>query len=120
MEEGRQSSLVGPAADAFARKSGVTVVSNDYFTTATKKACWESRAGKALEPSEDLETVGAVALDLHGNLAAASSAGGLTGMGHVFVESSGRVFLIAYCTSSSSASVVLWTTIHLLSQHTFY
>lgn len=79
MEKGRQSSLVGPAADAFARKSGVTMVSNDYFTTATKKACWESRAGKALEPSEDLETVGAVALDLHGNLAAASSAGGLTG-----------------------------------------
>lgn len=55
------------------------MVSNDYFTTATKKARWESRVGKVLEPSEDLETVGAVALDLHGNLAAASSTGGLTG-----------------------------------------
>ena len=44
----------------------------------------------------------------------------INSMGHVFVESSGRVFPIAYCTSSSSASVVLWTTIHLLSQHTFY
>ena len=55
------------------------MVSNDYFTTATKKARWEARAGTASEPSHDLETVGAVALDLHGNLAAASSTGGLTG-----------------------------------------
>lgn len=44
----------------------------------------------------------------------------INSMGQVFVESSGRVFPIAYCTSSSSASVVLCTTIHLLSQHTFY
>ena len=54
------------------------MASNDYFTTATKKARWEARARKTLGPPEDLETVGAVALDLHGNLAAASSTGGLT------------------------------------------
>ena len=41
-------------------------------------------------------------------------------LGHVFVESSGRVFPMAFCTSSSSASVVLGTTIHLLPQHIFY
>lgn len=78
MEQGRHSFLVGPAADGFARKSGVIMVSNDYFTTATKKARWETRARKAPDLSEDLETVGAVAFDLHGNLVAASSTGGLT------------------------------------------
>ena len=71
MDKGRQSFLVGPSADAFARESGVTMVSNSYFTTATKKARWEAQAGTTSEPSEDLETVGAVALDLHANLAAA-------------------------------------------------
>ena len=78
MDQRRSSFLVGAAADDFARKFGSTMVSNDYFTTATKKARWEARVGRALKPSEDLETVGAVALDIHGNLAAASSTGGLT------------------------------------------
>lgn len=78
MEDGRQSLLVGSAADVFTSNSGATMVLNDYFTTATKKARWEAQACKALELSEDLETVGAVALDIHGNLAAAGSTGGLT------------------------------------------
>lgn len=75
MNDGRQSFLAGPAADEFARKLGITMVPNDYFTTATMTARLELQTRKA----EDLETVGAVALDTQGNLAAASSTGGLTG-----------------------------------------
>lgn len=78
MEEKRQSVIVGSAADDFALKSGIAIVSNDYFTTPIKKARWQIRSCKALGPSEDLETVGAIALDIHGNLAAAGSTGGLT------------------------------------------
>lgn len=59
-----------PAVDGLARKWRVTIISNDYFITVIKKARWEARARKALDPS--VETIRAVALDLHGNLAAAS------------------------------------------------
>lgn len=55
------------------------MVPNDYFTTNTRKSHWEARVKKLHTPSDDLETVGAVALDLHGNLAAAGSTGGMTG-----------------------------------------
>ena len=68
---------MGSAADAFARQSGVTIVPNEYFSTASKVARWEAKVGKALERSEDFETVGATALDIHGGLAAAGSTGGL-------------------------------------------
>ena len=78
LETGQHSLLVGTAADDFARRSGIAMVSNDYFTTSTNKSRWEARTGKSLEPSDDLETVGAVALDIHHNLAAAGSTEGLT------------------------------------------
>lgn len=54
------------------------MVSNEYFTTTTRKRHWEKRNGKKQMPAEDLETVGVVALDLYGNLAAAGSTGGTT------------------------------------------
>lgn len=44
----------------------------------------------------------------------------INSMGHIAVESGGRVFPIASCTSSSSTSLVMGTTIHLLSQHIIY
>ncbi|KAL9612627.1 MAG: hypothetical protein Q9167_002797 [Letrouitia subvulpina] len=79
IENARHSFLVGLEADEFARTSGVTMVSNDYFTTASEKARWRTRTGNPPAPSEDLETVGAVALDIFGDLAAASFTGGLIG-----------------------------------------
>lgn len=112
METGQQSFLVGPAADAFARKSRVSMVSNDYFTTASKKAPWDARACKALEPSRDLETVGAVALDLHGNLAAAGSTEGLA------CKIKGRVgdtaIIGAGLSADQNIAVVWWVSVNKL------
>ena len=40
--------------------------------------------------------------------------------GQILIQSSGRAFLVASCTSSSSAASVIGTTLPLFSQHTFY
>ena len=79
LEQGRHSFLVGSAADDYGKSMGEEMVSNDYFTTTTRKAHWEGLMRKAPVPFDDLGTVGAVALDVHGNLAAAGSTGGMTG-----------------------------------------
>ena len=79
LDGARQKFLVGPAADKFASQSGLEMVPNAYFTTGTRKSHWETRMAKCSPISQDLETVGAVALDVHGGLAAAGSTGGMTG-----------------------------------------
>lgn len=40
--------------------------------------------------------------------------------GQISIQSSGRAFLVASCTSSSSAASVIGTSLPLFSQHTFY
>ncbi|KAL8929841.1 MAG: hypothetical protein Q9208_000985 [Pyrenodesmia sp. 3 TL-2023] len=70
--------LTGAAAIEVASRHGIDIVPNSYFTTATRSAHWKAYAGRLNEPGPDLETVGAVALDIQGNLAAAGSTGGLT------------------------------------------
>ncbi len=74
----RQKFIVGPAADDFASQSGLQMVPNAYFTTPAQKSHWNTRTAKYGPISQDLESVGAVALDTHGDLAAAGSAGGIT------------------------------------------
>ena len=56
------------------------MVSTGQFTTAMKRERWNARIEGSQSPavSEDFETVGAVALDSYGHLAAAGSTGGLT------------------------------------------
>ncbi len=77
--------IVGAAADDFARGKGLTMVAPDYFTTERRvKALHIMRAheqaGTAASASEAEKhgTVGAVALDSEGHLAAATSTGGYT------------------------------------------
>ncbi|MBX3172669.1 MAG: isoaspartyl peptidase/L-asparaginase [Candidatus Eremiobacteraeota bacterium] len=60
--------LVGPGADRFGQESGLEIVDPEYFITA--------RARRALRKKQG--TVGCVALDRQGHLAAATSTGGLT------------------------------------------
>ena len=83
MEAGDAVLLGGPAADSFAAASGLDIVQPDHFTTerrtkalAAMKA--HAAAGTAAKASEAEKhgTVGAVALDAEGNLAAATSTGG--------------------------------------------
>ena len=74
--------LVGDGAEEFARLQGVEMVSNEYFRTPVRQAQLHRLLGGSAEKENDLVafgTVGAVALDAAGNLAAATSTGGMTG-----------------------------------------
>jgi L-asparaginase / beta-aspartyl-peptidase len=74
--------LVGAGAEEFARLQGVELVSNEYFRTEVRQAQLHRLLDGSAEKENDLVafgTVGAVALDADGNVAAATSTGGMTG-----------------------------------------
>lgn len=85
MEKSAHVMLIGEGAEAFAKERQIPFVENEYFRTPER---WEAfqklkekekqdrkRPGKNAEGTKG--TVGAVALDKHGNLAAATSTGGM-------------------------------------------
>jgi L-asparaginase / beta-aspartyl-peptidase len=82
MEKSRHVLLVGPGAEEFALEEGFTLVPNHYFRTPERLEQLESeQRGERvsdLVPPPSQGTVGAVARDAAGNLAAATSTGGLT------------------------------------------
>jgi beta-aspartyl-peptidase (threonine type) len=85
--------LVGDGAEAYAREQGLELVANDYFITAERQQqlaalrAVPAQPGPAsgqpprqlASPSAPLGTVGAVARDRRGALAAATSTGGTAG-----------------------------------------
>ena len=84
--------LNGAAADDFAIKNGIEEVKQEWLITDLRKAQWQkwkdasSRPGSTdeddsamLDHDEGMGTVGAVAIDKNGILAAATSTGGMTG-----------------------------------------
>jgi len=75
MEETWHVMLSGAGADQFALKQGLEIVSPDYFFT---KKRWDYLQKLKKDNEEKLGTVGCVALDKHGNLAAGTSTGGIT------------------------------------------
>jgi beta-aspartyl-peptidase (threonine type) len=82
MERSPHVMLVGTGAEDFARSLGMELVSNEYFRTPARQRQLERHLGGAVSRENELEafgTVGAVALDTDGNLAAATSTGGMTG-----------------------------------------
>lgn len=100
MERSEHVLLVGAGAEAFAEAMGLEMVSPDYFSTDARReqlrralathssvpdrdgaaaASRRAAAGAApLDEDRKFGTVGAVALDAYGNLAAATSTGGIT------------------------------------------
>jgi beta-aspartyl-peptidase (threonine type) len=80
MEKSRHVLLVGTGAEEFALEEGLALVPNTYFRTPERRRQLEStQRGQAvsdLVPTQG--TVGAVACDKHGDLAAATSTGGMT------------------------------------------
>lgn len=81
MEESPHVFFTGDGAEAFAEQMGIERVESDYFFSQRR---WDSLQ-KVLEREQDRAsdtekhgTVGAVALDRHGHLAAATSTGGMT------------------------------------------
>ena len=82
MEASPHVMLAGAGAETFAAEQGLTIVDRSYFYTEER---WQSllkarqRAEEqAADTSEKYGTVGCVALDKNGNLAAATSTGGMT------------------------------------------
>jgi len=82
MEKSRHVLLVGSGAEEFALEEQFTLVPNHYFRTAERveQLEFEQRGQRVsdLVPPSPQGTVGAVARDAGGNLAAATSTGGLT------------------------------------------
>lgn len=83
MEKSPSVLIAGLAADEFAAACGLDMVANSYFTTERRVAALASIKARAatgtIEMASEAEkhgTVGAVALDNNGNLAAATSTGG--------------------------------------------
>jgi L-asparaginase / beta-aspartyl-peptidase len=73
MEKSSHVLLIGAGAERFARAQGVALAPPEYFATPSRLAALRRRA------LGHHGTVGAVALDAHGRLAAATSTGGYTG-----------------------------------------
>lgn len=92
MEQSEYVIMVGDGADSFVLERGVAEVENSYFDTEGRHAQWllvREGGGVALDhdaasrfaasdPARKVGTVGAVAIDRDGNLAAATSTGGMT------------------------------------------
>jgi beta-aspartyl-peptidase (threonine type) len=72
--------LAGAGADEFAVEQGLVPVPNEYFATERRRLELERHLRGEADVADEavLGTVGAVALDAHGNLAAATSTGGMT------------------------------------------
>jgi beta-aspartyl-peptidase (threonine type) len=86
MEKSPHVMMVGDGAEAFAKEQGTRLMSPSYFITPFRKEQWEKekRKGKTkekrtaeAEARDAIGTVGAVALDGRGNLAAGTSTGGM-------------------------------------------
>jgi L-asparaginase / beta-aspartyl-peptidase len=74
--------LMGAGAEAFAVEKGFAVTPPEYFATPARREALERMKAEqlsALDVDHKFGTVGAVALDQSGNLAAGTSTGGMTG-----------------------------------------
>ena len=86
MEKSPHVMLSGDGAEAFAKTVGISLVDPSYFRTEERWQQWQKalKEDAAKSPHADVETakhfgtVGAVALDMQGNLAAGTSTGGMT------------------------------------------
>ncbi len=103
MEKSEHVLFAGEGAEAFAQAQGLELVGPDYYFTQARYEQWQraqagngmalldhdaatqaalaaksGQAAEPIDPDSKFGTVGAVACDAHGNLAAATSTGGVT------------------------------------------
>jgi L-asparaginase / beta-aspartyl-peptidase len=135
MRRGDPLLLAGHAADVFAETEGLDMVENEYFSTDRRRKNLSSMkirelVGTMSEASEAEKhgTVGAVARDIHGHLAAGTSTGGYTNKpsgrvgdspiigagtyardGRCAVSGTGKgEFFIRYCIGHEIASLIAY------------
>lgn len=80
MEHSPHVMLSGAGAEEFAQNQGLEFIDTDWFITDFRLEQWQGmqQAHLSQDPSPWYSTVGAVALDQMGNLAAGTSTGGMT------------------------------------------
>ena len=78
MDSSKHVFLIGEGASAFAKSMHLEVVENSYFSTPERTKQLEEITNNREQP-DPKGTVGCVALDKNGNLAAATSTGGMSG-----------------------------------------
>jgi len=79
MDQSEHVMFAGEGADAFAESKGLELVDNSYFNTERRLQSLERVLERqARTDAERHGTVGAVAMDANGNLAAATTTGGMT------------------------------------------
>lgn len=82
MEKSPHVLLARDGADQFSVEQGLPQVTPDYFRTEERwqqLLDWRRDHAAELDPTHSHGTVGAVAFDMHGHLAAGTSTGGMTG-----------------------------------------
>jgi beta-aspartyl-peptidase (threonine type) len=82
MDDGRHVFLAGDGADQFARERGIEAADPAWFVTDARRAQLAeliAHDGDAFDSDMKYGTVGAVARDVQGHVAAATSTGGVTG-----------------------------------------
>jgi beta-aspartyl-peptidase (threonine type) len=108
MEKSPHVLLIGDGAEEFALEQGVVLVPNSYFRTERRireleTALREEREREKPTPPPGTGTVGAVAVDRYGNLAAATSTGGMTNKRHGRVGDSPLIGAGTYANNESCA-----------------
>jgi len=83
MEQSPHVMLAGEGAETFAAERGLEIVNPEYFRTESRwksylKAKKRQEEEQAQDPDAKHGTVGCVALDMEGNIAAGTSTGGMT------------------------------------------
>lgn len=79
MTDSRHVLLISQGAERFANEVGLEIVDSSYFFTEKSWKSYQRRKKEEEEKENDKHgTVGAVALDMKGNLAAGTSTGGMT------------------------------------------
>jgi beta-aspartyl-peptidase (threonine type) len=69
--------LVGSGADRYAREHGAVVCDQDWLVTARERERWSTAQLGPTAARQWFDTVGAVAYDRHGDVAAGTSTGGM-------------------------------------------
>jgi beta-aspartyl-peptidase (threonine type) len=112
MEKSPHVMLVGDGAEAFAQSIGMTLVDPKYFYTQERwqqlQQALKEEAAKEKSTASPHGTVGAVALDTAGHLAAGTSTGGMTNKRYGRVGDSPIIGAGTYANAKCAVSATGW------------
>lgn len=103
MEQTNHLFLNGSAAEDFARENGLTLEDDSYFFTTKRYDQFLEAKKNSRVQLDHFGTVGAVALDKEGNLAAATSTGGLTNKSYGRIGDSSVIGCGTYANNNTCA-----------------